>query len=247
MSSLSILTVAKNSNWSLLGTFASLAPLLRNLSDQIEWIIVDGSSTDVSIECLQLIASSALHNIRIYSEPDSGIYNAMNKALFLSSGKFVIFLNSGDVLVEATAAEFVNKLPVLPAIYTYSYLIRDYNSGKVYEQCMLKVYLQVMLSFLNLNLPTSHNSIIYPSPLIKGLPFKEHYLCAADFEQYIAAKIRGVKVVYRHSKALSAIDINGYISSRKGISFREYCSVSDCYTNLLASLYWRLRLFFLKK
>jgi putative colanic acid biosynthesis glycosyltransferase len=239
---LSVLTVTKNSTFSLLKTFASLAPLLQRCTEDIEWIILDGCSTDTSCVCLRSIASSQLTNIKIHVESDSGIYNAMNKAVSFSSGKYALFLNSGDTIVSATADQFLKSSPDSASIYAYSYYIRDQKSSLVSKPMWIKKYLQGALSLVSVYLPSSHNSVIYPTSLIRQLPFKEEYACAADYEQYISARISGYKVKYILSKELSIIDCVGYISLRIAASYREYHAISYAYSNHFASLYWLFRL-----
>lgn len=73
----------------------TLAPTMESVSNQsfgdYEHIIVDGASKDNTLK----IARS-YEGVRILSEPDKGLYDAMNKGLKLAKGKYVIFLNSGD-------------------------------------------------------------------------------------------------------------------------------------------------------
>jgi putative colanic acid biosynthesis glycosyltransferase len=62
-----------------------------------EWIIVDGNSSDGTVEYLNRIRSN---KTRFISEADSGIYDAMSKGLNLARGEYVIFMNSGDIFAE---------------------------------------------------------------------------------------------------------------------------------------------------
>lgn len=58
-----------------------------------EYIIIDGASSDGT---LKQISNSGIENLTLVSEPDKGIYDAMNKGLGLAKGDYVIFLNAGD-------------------------------------------------------------------------------------------------------------------------------------------------------
>ncbi len=67
----------------------------------IEHIIVDGNSKDNTLELVQQYQerntiSSNPHEINMTSEPDNGIYDAMNKAIFMATGDYILFLNAGD-------------------------------------------------------------------------------------------------------------------------------------------------------
>jgi hypothetical protein len=88
---LSIITVNKDSAEDLLRTINSLIPILS--WDKLEYIIIDGDSSDSSIS---VINGFNRYITKYVSEPDEGIYDAMNKGILLSSGQWLWFLNSGD-------------------------------------------------------------------------------------------------------------------------------------------------------
>jgi putative colanic acid biosynthesis glycosyltransferase len=98
---LSIITINLNNCIGLINTFHSLKEVL--IVD-IEWIVIDGLSNDNSIESLKyelLLIDGLKEQITIVEEEDLGIYDAMNKGVDLSIGRYFWFLNSGDVLVNA--------------------------------------------------------------------------------------------------------------------------------------------------
>ena len=71
----------------------------------IQHIIIDGASTDGTTALLEAYRKQAVetrspHQINIVSEPDNGIYDAMNKGLALAEGRYVCFLNAGDALPD---------------------------------------------------------------------------------------------------------------------------------------------------
>ncbi len=74
-----------------------LEPTMKSVREQtatdFEHLIIDGASTDNTLEVARKYASP---NLRIVSEPDKGLYDAMNKGLNLAKGNYVIFLNAGD-------------------------------------------------------------------------------------------------------------------------------------------------------
>tara|TARA_B100000886_G_scaffold316440_1_gene255080 strand:- start:514 stop:1317 length:804 start_codon:yes stop_codon:yes gene_type:complete len=74
---------------------------IASVNDQdypnIEHIFIDGSSTD---DTISIIKNMVRGNHKLVSEPDLGIYNAMNKGIGLASGKYLIFLNSDDMFSE---------------------------------------------------------------------------------------------------------------------------------------------------
>lgn len=81
--------------------------VLAQTCNAFEWIIIDGGSTDGSIALIEK------HKEKIdfwISESDRGIYNAMNKGILNATGKYLLFLNSGDFLAGNNIVElFKNK------------------------------------------------------------------------------------------------------------------------------------------
>lgn len=87
---ISVITITYNAAETLPVTMKSVAE--QTFTD-FEHIIVDGASTD---DTIMLARQMGIENLRIISERDKGLYDAMNKGLKLASGHYVIFLNSGD-------------------------------------------------------------------------------------------------------------------------------------------------------
>lgn len=87
----SIITVTYNAAATLPPTLESVAA--QTYKDPVEYIVVDGNSTDGTAD---LARRSGIEGIRVVSEPDEGLYDAMNKGLDMATGKYVIFLNAGD-------------------------------------------------------------------------------------------------------------------------------------------------------
>jgi glycosyltransferase involved in cell wall biosynthesis len=80
-----------------------------------EYIVVDGVSTDGTIEIIRKFEDKINNWI---SEPDSGIYNAMNKAILLSKGDYCLFLNAGDYLLNENVLSWVAPYIKDKAVYT---------------------------------------------------------------------------------------------------------------------------------
>ena len=91
---LSIITINYNNKNGLQKTIDSV---ISQTFKDFEWIIIDGGSTDGSKE---LIEKYSQHITYWVSEPDKGIYNAMNKGIKVAKGEYLFFLNSGDYLVQ---------------------------------------------------------------------------------------------------------------------------------------------------
>ncbi len=96
---LSIITVNRNNKDGLEKTIRSV---IRQTSHDYEYIIIDGASTDGSPEIIRNYEENITYWI---SEPDTGIYNAMNKGIRKAQGDYCLFLNSGDWLYEKDVLE----------------------------------------------------------------------------------------------------------------------------------------------
>ncbi|MGC3976976.1 MAG: glycosyltransferase family 2 protein [Paludibacteraceae bacterium] len=94
MSKISVITINYNN---ALGLEKTMQSVLAQNFDDYEYIVIDGASTDGSIEIIRKLELQVTYWI---SEPDSGIYNAMNKGIKKASGDFLLFLNSGDFFTD---------------------------------------------------------------------------------------------------------------------------------------------------
>ena len=95
---LTIITINRNNAEGLEKTMQSVSG--QTFSD-FEYIVIDGASTDNSRDVIRRHAESFGERINWVSEPDNGIYNAMNKGIGMATGDYVQFLNSGDCLAAS--------------------------------------------------------------------------------------------------------------------------------------------------
>ena len=93
---LSIITVNLNNGEGLQKTIDSV---IRQTYKDFEFLIIDGGSNDGSLEIIKRYAGAVNYWV---SEPDTGIYNAMNKGIRKATGDYLLFLNSGDSLNDST-------------------------------------------------------------------------------------------------------------------------------------------------
>lgn len=113
---LSIITVCFNEAGTITRTLASVAcQTFRNF----EWLVIDGGSTDGTLEILQRYRD---HFSVFISEQDAGTYDAMNKAIVRAEGEYLLFLNGGDYLADASALAQIFAAP-LHADFVYGDII----------------------------------------------------------------------------------------------------------------------------
>ena len=98
---LSLITINRNNAPGLEKTLRSVA---AQTSKEFEYIVVDGASTDGSVEVIKRYESTFAH-LKWVSEPDKGIYNAMNKGIRMASGDYIQILNSADCLTAPDVTE----------------------------------------------------------------------------------------------------------------------------------------------
>lgn len=102
----SLITANHNSGDKLRRTFHSI----KNQDVDLEYIIVDGVSSDGSLDvALEIAASDS--RVKVISEKDKGIYDAMNKGISAASGRCIYFLGAGDELISGALAALLKHLP----------------------------------------------------------------------------------------------------------------------------------------
>ena len=98
---ISIITINRNNAAGLEKTLQSVA---AQTYKEFEYVIIDGASTDGSVEVVKKYESQFAH-LKWVSEPDNGIYNAMNKGIRMASGDYIQILNSADALASNEVTE----------------------------------------------------------------------------------------------------------------------------------------------
>ena len=114
----SIITVTWNAADVIRPTIQSVQ---RQTSSDYEMLIIDGASTD---DTLAIVNRASIAALRVFSEPDKGLYDAMNKGIARARGKYIMFLNAGDSFADDTV---LARLALLAAD----------NPGVIYGQTQL--------------------------------------------------------------------------------------------------------------
>jgi len=125
----SVITICRNNLAELKHTFNSIK---NQTHRDFEWIVVDGNSTDGTKEWLQQIRLA-----RWKSEPDAGIFDAMNKGLERAQGTYLIFMNSGDQFANNEILEKVYEAATdnsMPGFIYGDSLDIDENKSEFYRK-----------------------------------------------------------------------------------------------------------------
>ena len=104
---ISIVTVCYNASSEIEKTMESV---LSQSYENIEYIIIDGASTDKTLELVNSLASKYnSRKVQIFSELDNGIFDAMNKGIKMATGDWINFMNAGDLFYNENVIENMFK------------------------------------------------------------------------------------------------------------------------------------------
>lgn len=151
-------------------------------AENIEYLIVDGASTDKTVEIIKQYADK--YSIKWISEPDSGIYNAMNKGIRLATGDIIYFLNAGDKLFdEKSLSEILKEFEKSDPDFLYTDTLSC--NSKDLTNARIKKYNNVDKYFLIRDC-ICHQSSFYKSNLLGKLgKFNDSFKLAADYEMLL--------------------------------------------------------------
>ena len=175
---LSIVTVTKNCAATIDRTLESVSAVKR---PGVEYVVVDGVSTDSTLEAIR--ARGGLVD-RLVSEPDSGIYDAMNKGVGLARGRYVLFINGDDALVADGFAAVMDAMTQgQDGIICATTLVGELASPA--ETLVAKPW---RLLFFN-SIP--HPSSFVRRELLLRSPFREDFHIVSDYDFFLGAYLAG--------------------------------------------------------
>lgn len=169
---ISVVTVVLNNRNQIEDTILSV---INQTYTNIEYIIIDGGSTDGTLGIIEKYKNSISV---IVSEPDKGLYDAMNKGTEKATGEWIIYMNSGDIFSsEKILKEIIyNYLEIKNKNLLYSDYITINSLGEK------KYYKARSLNNLWIGSPTSHQSIFVKTSIAKNHLFDIHYKINADYD-----------------------------------------------------------------
>jgi len=188
-----IITVCYNSEKTIVRTIESI--LYQNYEDY-EYIIVDGNSKDNTLEIINKYKNKFKGKLIVISEPDNGIYNAMNKGINVANGEWINFLNSDDwfepnVFSKVEKAIFENKNA--DCIYGDVRKILNFNN-KFYSKIERA---KTNLKELEKGMIFSHQSLFVRKSVFEKIGgFDETFKIAADWDFILRMYTRNMKFIY---------------------------------------------------
>jgi len=175
---LSIITINKNNSSGLEKTCLSV---ITQTCKDFEWIIIDGASEDNSVSIIEKYSDRMTYWV---SEPDSGIYNAMNKGILKATGDYLLFLNSGDFLMYPwTLEEVFNEIKTCKQadVYFSDCVHNDYDVIIYPQDINLEFFIIRMLN---------HQNTLTRRELFNHQLFNEKYKIVADWYFFITELIQ---------------------------------------------------------
>lgn len=184
-----------------------LESLIPRINEQTEVIIIDGLSTDNTIN---IIKKYQKYISKFISEKDSGIYEAMNKGVSIASGKYILFLGADDQLV-INILELSGLLLDQKTIYYGDVLLSP--SNKLYGGKFSTVKL------INRNI--CHQSILFPKTVFEEYQYGNDYKLMEDYVMNLKLwSSKKFKFNYLE-KTISVYNITGLSSTTEDLSFKN--------------------------
>ena len=173
----SIITITRNNLEGLKDTYKSLS--LQGYPDY-DWIIIDGASDDGTPDFLKTLQANSI------SEPDTGIYDAMNKGLERATGHYILFMNAGDAFAHPDVLENVSELAQSKPDFIYGDAIELFGDHSAYKPA--RPYTTIKRGMF-----THHQSMFYARSAVHSLHYNTDYKIAADYDfttRFLSADIK---------------------------------------------------------
>ena len=218
---LSIITINRNNAEGLRETINSVLKQKNVNQEDVEYIIIDGASVDNSVDVIKSFEDTPSLPLKIskwISEPDSGIYNAMNKGIKMATGDYLHMLNSGDFYEPNVLQNIISNLKEKPDILL----------------CGVNILYDNIINYVEIKYPSflskatmNHQGLFYRRDFHKELLYDESYKYAADYDFCIKSFFsKKLKIQTIFSPCVNFI-IGGVGFS--GVSIKEFNSIQVKY------------------
>lgn len=209
---LSVITINYNNSEGLRKTIESV---VNQTWHDFEYIIIDGGSTDGSVKVIEGVADRIDYWV---SEPDKGIYNAMNKGIDVANGEYCIFMNSGDCFYsEHTLQNICVYMDGVDVIYGNT-LESSGNIVRYKKNITFKTLLYGGLC---------HQSVVIKTGLMKKYHYDESLRIVSDWKFFLQALILD-NCTYKGIDVFIAIyDVSGLTYSNWDVFLKERSLVRE--------------------
>lgn len=208
----SIITVVKNDEMGISNTIKSIS---NQTYKDFEYLVIDGNSSDKTLKKIIILKKKV--NLLI-SENDNGIYFAMNKAIKISRGEILVFVNSGDLLKKNALKEVYKTFKKNKNFeYVFGTVKRHYSKATIIKHGVDPNRLNY-----NFDFATAHSTgfFLKRRNFLKYGLFNTKYRCSSDYDLYyrliIKNKIKGGST--DKNKLIGIVQSGGYSSKISFIS-----------------------------
>jgi glycosyltransferase involved in cell wall biosynthesis len=237
----SIITITYNAERVLERTLLSV---LGQSYPHIEYIVVDGKSSDGTVEMIRQYASGLSYWV---SEPDKGLYEAMNKGLQKATGDYVWFMNAGDTLYSADTVRQVAALlkgqAGLPDII-YGETALAGEKGEALGMRRLKAPKKLSWKSFRMGMLVCHQSFIVKRTLAPR--FDMQYRYSSDFDWCIRC-MKAAKTIFHTQMVLSNFLDGGLSTTQRKTSLKEryhiMCKYYGMPSTILLHLWFAVRFY----
>lgn len=210
---------------------ATINSVLNQTYPAIQYVVVDGGSKDGTLSIIEKYRSQI--DI-IISEPDQGIYDAMNKAIKYCSGAWINFMNCGDIFYssETIAGIFNEEMFDLPDVI--------YGNHKALQRGNLISKIPAPLEDLWKGMTIQHQSTFIKTSILKESPFNTIYSYAADYDVFYKNFKTGAKIKYINNY-LSIVTAEGFSETNSLATYLEFWQIASKYeqNSLLIDKHYR--------
>lgn len=225
MIKLTIITICYNDLIALKKTVESVSNQLNrmdsDLKKQIEYLIIDGGSKDGSVEYLNKVGDSYLDRITYISEPDYGIYDAMNKGIRISKGEWVQFLNAGDIYADDKV--LIDIFELLKADYDLVY-----GNTLKYDVYHKEIVIPHEISEIRKGMILCHQSIFFRKSSNFDITYDLNYKIVSDYNTVLRLYLNEAKFKYVN-RTIVGYDMSGMSANNIINTFKEICQVKKQY------------------
>lgn len=223
---LTVITVVYNNVRDIERTLLSV---LNQIYSNIEYIVIDGASTDGTLDIVRIYKDRIA---KLISEPDKGIYDAMNKGLAVATGDYVLFMNSGDELYSPQTVTQVFAAATDADIY-YGETEMINAKGESLGQRRHKAPEQFNWRSFKYGMNVSHQAIYIKRTLVE--PYDPQYQLSADIDWIIRAAKKAKSIVNVHQYVAKFL-VGGTSKAKHRQSLQERFNIMKRYYGLVPTV-----------
>lgn len=239
----SIITVTYNAEQTILPTMKSVC---SQTCTDYEHLIIDGASSDNTLSIVKEFNSTQL---RIASEPDKGLYDAMNKGIAAAYGGYLIFLNAGDSFFESDTLQLLKQqieAEKFPDIIYGETALYD-NAGNFIGMRRLKAPEKLTWKSFRNGMLVCHQAFIAKREIVR--PYNLAYRFSADFDWCIRC-MKQAKSIYNSHQVIVRYLSEGLTTQNHKASLKEryriMCRYYGHITVSLLHLWFAVRFYYAK-